>query len=68
MASGAPEPRGEIPGKRLTPGEWVMSDADIDNWINAREMLAPVEAPHPSEVVADCADGLSERAHRRLLG
>lgn len=56
--------RGEIPGKQITRGVWVMTDADIEKWINTRDVVAPVEAPQSSEAVS-IADGLSERARRR---
>ncbi len=54
--------RGEISGKRITRGVWVMTDADIEKWINARDA---VPEPAPREV-ASIADGLSARARRRV--
>lgn len=53
---------GLIPGKRLSRNKVVMTDKHIEEWLNGDS--APAEEA-PSDVVS-LADGLSERARRRL--
>lgn len=52
----------EIPGKRLSRNVFVMTDKHIEEWLNGDD--APADDA-PSDVVS-LADGLSERARRRL--
>lgn len=56
--------RGEIPGKRLTRGVWVMTDAHIDAWLSGPNVVERV--PDSVESVVSIADGLSQRARRRV--
>ena len=57
--------RKEIPGKQLTRGVWVMTDADIEKWINTRAETPTATEDTQPEVVS-IADGLSQRARRRI--
>lgn len=58
--------RGEIPGKPLTRGVWVMTDADIEQWINTRRRVSePVDVVEPQQITS-ITDGLSARARRRV--
>ncbi|WAY18442.1 hypothetical protein OF855_24710 [Mycolicibacterium fortuitum] len=52
----------KIPGKRLSRNVFVMTDKHIEEWLNGDD--APADEA-PSDVVS-LADGLSERARRRL--
>jgi len=58
--------RGEIPGKPLTRGVWVMTDADIEQWINTRRGSSVAAEGVEPQPVTSITDGLSARARRRV--
>ncbi|QRY43130.1 hypothetical protein JVX93_21540 [Mycolicibacterium boenickei] len=60
---------GEIPGKELTRGVWVMTDKHIEKWLEG-EGPVPVKQVEPeaeSEPTVSLVEGLSRRSHARIV-
>lgn len=59
--------RGEIPGKRLTRGVWVMTDAHVDAWLSDSTVVERVsDSADSAEAVVSISGGLSQRSRRRV--
>ena len=55
---------GEIPGKKLSRGVYIMTDEDIAKWLTTREGEQPHRVvPEPQ---VSLVEGLSQRSRRRL--
>lgn len=58
---------GEIPGKELSRGVWVMTDKHIEEWLEGESPVKRV-APEPEPGVSTpLVEGLSRRSHARIV-
>lgn len=57
---------GEIPGKELSRGVWVMTDKHIEAWLEG-EAPAKLVAPEPEPDTTPVVEGLSRRSHARIV-
>lgn len=60
---------GEIPGKELSRGVWVMTDKHIEEWLEGGEpakRVVPESDPVPEPSVP-LIEGLSRRSHARIV-
>lgn len=58
---------GEIPGKELSRGVWVMTDKHIEAWLEGGEPAKKVEPQPEPEPVMPLVEGLSRRSHARIV-
>lgn len=60
---------GEIPGKELSRGVWVMTDKHIEAWLEGEappKQVVTEPKPKP-ESVTSLVEGLSSRSHARIV-